>query len=202
MQFLLLCFAFALASLQLDVEYLKDSLFIEERHVYKNQFPNCIDSSTFGDRRLLRFAVQIHNTDEEEPVYRSVYPVIYYETTFVNGSIPVRCLRDSVCNNPVFFTCHPLAISPHCSSRILAYEACQWIDITNASSTDPLIIGLQFEGQSYELSVNLTAIPSPPLRAVAFPIVVLVVANLIFILIPFAAYRLSVGAASKADKVQ
>jgi hypothetical protein len=202
MQFLLWFAALATASLTLDLDYLSETLYIEERNVFKNEFPNCIAPETVGVRRLLRFGLQIHNSDEEERVYRSNYPIIHYSTEFSNGTITVLCLRDSICTKPAFFTCRPLAISPNCTSRTLASEVCQWIDITDANSSSSLTIGMEFEEQTYELVVDLAAVPPGPGHPIALCMSVLALVNLLFILVPYVGFRVTAAVANKRDRAQ
>jgi hypothetical protein len=124
---MLLLVLFFLASGELLLSI--DSLTLQEREVFTDEFPACIPSNVSGSRRLLRFALSLSNTG---PELVDTLPPLQYSYGAASGTIQLACLRDTRCRGettPRFYTCG--ALSVNCTCELSAHLPCQWIDVTD-----------------------------------------------------------------------
>lgn len=179
------------AELVLDLDYTKDTLYLEAQSVYLGEFPHCIDSDIAGERRLLKFGSRILN-DGNETAFREAAPSLHYNAASLSGSISLPCLRDSECRNAdmQYYRCTPPAVSPGCASIAPAYTKCHWIDITTLAQSH-FTVNLTLEGQNYSFEVDLDKVDGPPSKTlqVTKGVVLLLLSNLTIIFLPFAVYR-------------
>lgn len=146
---LLLCLCAAVAGkLILSV----DSIALQEREIFTDEFPACVPSEVNGLRRLLRFSIRLTNTGPEVELGPHA-PPLFYRYGAVNGSLPLDCLRDSHCSEPAtptHFTCR--ALSVNCSVLLSAHLPCQWLDITDLPPSPVLTLQLA-DGEALTLPV-------------------------------------------------
>lgn len=142
-----------------------NTLAIEYVSVFKGEFP-CMHPNVSGTRRLLRFESEIFNPTRATQRFETVPPLSYRiatlaNTTLMNGTVALPCLRDTFCQggtSQTYYTCTPPAISPQCSTVTARHTICHWIDITLLPQ-DIYNLQLTFANSSIEMPFDVFSLP-------------------------------------------